>query len=403
MGSVILGVNNLISSTTEIILHYFTKYQGNTQTKAVLKSLLDNINQIKISLPKYNCAEAKGQVIKCEESEQIEKQIKECLLTVFDIDIQDKIKYMSDDKVIEYKKYVSALLDEIIKCKSHIVYEGAIMPMVKGNDELKRESCKHSRLSDIWERSRLLTMEEFDNACFYFKIDPHALREVIDLYSDKLILAIIDIAYVQFLVEKRYFPPENIELSDKVERSYKRLVNHIILSKHFQSMIQLNAENQTNRLHVTRKKNVKPGDQSITQTSAGNQTENLHSTSKGNVKTSRQSMCQSDCDGTVQHLSSGKENMKKRLVTYLGIVVIVTQLLFNICMLLFILMYIHTIIDLISFSNVIISICSVNAILTTVSFILICIPESLKQREISSVVDNFTVNSVNVNAETVDL
>ncbi|MGN7618596.1 MAG: hypothetical protein ACTJLM_01050 [Ehrlichia sp.] len=122
---------------------------------------------------------------------------------------------MSSDKIRDYREYVSSLLDEVVKCKSHIIYERVVIPTVKSNEALKRANCRHSKLFDIWEKSRSLSAEEFGDACFYLKFDSHALKEVIDLYSEKLILALVDMAYIKSLVENRYFPPANEELNKK--------------------------------------------------------------------------------------------------------------------------------------------------------------------------------------------
>ena len=379
MGTVMLGVNNLINSTTEIILCYFTKYKHDSKTKDVLQSLLDGINEIKLNLPKYYGIEAKGQVINCEESRQIEQTIRECLLTVFDIDIQDRKKYMSNDKIVEYKGYVSSLLNEIVKCKSHIVYEGVAMPKPKSNEDLKRESCKHLKLSDIWERNKVLDKEEFEEACFYFKLDAHALEEVIDLYSDQLVLALIDMAFVQFLVEKRYFPPENEELNEKVESSYTKLMNHIVLRKHFQSMLQYYGDSQLESLPSSSRRNVRE-----------------------DLNTFR-AMYRCNIGGQVRHSPSSNKNIKKKLITYLEITVFVAEFLFNISGLLFVTMHIHNMPNLISLKNLSIIVCSVNIILITMAMALIYIPSRSSQRDASSVIDDLAVKSFDANTESINL
>ncbi|WDM85078.1 hypothetical protein K6025_04440 [Ehrlichia sp. JZT12] len=372
-----LGVNNLINSTTEIILCYLTKYKHDSKTKSILQSLLDAVNEIKVNLPKYSEIEAAEQVIKCEISQQIEKTIKECLLTIFDIDIQDRKKYMSHDKIVEYKGYVSSLLNRIVKCKSHIVYEGTVMPKPKSNDDLKRESCKHSKLSDIWERNKLLSEEEFENACFYFDLDAHDLKEVINLYSDKLVLAIIDMAFVQFLVEKRYFPPERAELNEKIESSYTKLTNHIILHKHFQSMLQCYGDRQLESLRSA-------GNRSVGQDLKGLQAYDF-------------------VDTKVRYLSSGKKNTGKKLITWLEITVFVTDFLFNICGLLFVAMHIYNVPNLISLKNLSISVCSVNVILVTMAMALVYIPKRSSEEYMNSVINDLTVKSFETNTESVNL
>ncbi|MGN7618597.1 MAG: hypothetical protein ACTJLM_01055 [Ehrlichia sp.] len=69
-----LGVDNLINSTLEIILYYSSQYKHDSKTKSVLDFLLDSISNIKDNIPRYYGMEAKGQVIDCEESKHIEKK-----------------------------------------------------------------------------------------------------------------------------------------------------------------------------------------------------------------------------------------------------------------------------------------------------------------------------------------
>ncbi|MGN7618595.1 MAG: hypothetical protein ACTJLM_01045 [Ehrlichia sp.] len=165
-------------------------------------------------------------------------------------------------------------------------------------------------------------------------------------------------------------------LIKKVENSYTRLVNHIVLHKYFQSLIQYGTDGKTETL--------------------------LPGSSRKDVErdiTAFRTMCQYGTDGKLKPLSSNKRNVKRNITTCLGITLSIIQLLFNFSVLLLVLMHVNNVVDLISLEYLSIGMCSVNIVLVTMSVVLVCVSKKSCQEDANSVISHLAMERVDVHTE----
>ncbi|AHC39404.1 amidohydrolase family protein [Ehrlichia muris] len=328
------GMGNLIDSTMEIVSRYFDVHKKNEAVKSILRNCVKKLRTEKKKLQIYRGKEARGHIIENDKFYEVADAVRKVLIVMFEIDIIHQVKYISSEKLAEYKAAVSSLLDQIVKCKSYAIKESDRLPKIISNTALKRNAydCRH--IMKFIKREKFLTMEGFDKACTNVDLDPSILKQVIDLCSFPLIFEILDLRLVQFLVEMRFFPSHNTNIINITRDDYIKLMHHIMLYKCSQSIEEESADMQTRKL---------------------------------------------PCFSTDYVRSN---NIQGNPCVCLGMTLFVAQALFNGLGILLVLLHINNMVSLgCDIKDMSIGICSVNIILSAIALTLVFVGKKLHQKD----------------------
>ncbi|KJV65493.1 hypothetical protein EMUCRT_0437 [Ehrlichia cf. muris str. EmCRT] len=318
----------------EIISKYFDIHKKNDAVKSILRDCVKKLRTARKKLQVYRGREARGHIIEDEQFYEVEDVVKKVLIIMFEIDIVYQVRYVSADKITEYKAAVSSLLNQIVRCKSYAIKESDRLPKIIGNTALKRNAynCKH--IVKFLKREKFLTMEGFDKVCTDVGLDPSLLKQVIDLCSFTLIFEILDLRLVQFLVEMRFFSSQNTNIINITRDDYIKLMHHIILYKCSQFIEEESADMQTRKL---------------------------------------------PCFSTDYVRSN---NIQGNPCVCLGMTLFVTQALFNGFGILLVLLHINNMVSLCyDIKDMSIGICSVNIILSAIALTLVFVGKKLHQKD----------------------